>query len=318
MSPVRAGIVLALAAFIGLLIAPAAVGAVGTPLADAASNESEVTVSSFMQSSAADAENTIESGLFETAYKSADNESRADVVTDRTESLQKKVSTLEAEREELQENEESLSSAEYHARMTQLTVQITMLDRTVDRMVPMATEAGVDRERLDVLRENASSLNGSEVRTVARGLGGFDAQPGNGPPEFVNATQKSAHGNGTTGPESDGPANPAVDQNDSATDNVETLPGLGTDPTDTSDGHGVAQTKAETNATGAGTNPTGADTNPTGAEANTDTDDEDTAGHEDAAESADGPSDGSAADQAGGTETAAGPDRGPADDVPGQ
>ncbi|WP_124177778.1 hypothetical protein [Natrarchaeobius halalkaliphilus] len=228
---------------VGLTVAPVA-GVVGSAAetesdSDADSNET-VSVSSFMQSSAADAESTVESGLFETEYESAANDTRADLVRDRTDDLEERLAALQAEREELRENATNLSSAEYNARITRLSVEVASLEQSVDRTIPRANETGLESDRLDELRANASELAGPEVATIARGVAGFDRQPG--------------------GPSTDG------DDGVPGQSGIDTPPGQDSTPDDreTGDGNGTTQT-ADDGPTPNGTDD-GTDRNETGAD----------------------------------------------------
>ncbi|RQG98021.1 hypothetical protein [Natrarchaeobius chitinivorans] len=183
MRATRALAVLVLATVVGLTIAPVAGGAVASSPADTESPSNETvdseanhTVSSFMQSSAADTANTVESGLFETKYERASDDDRATLVDDRVAELEVRLEALEAERDELSEGNETLSTGEYHARMAKLAVEIAALERSIDRTVPRAADAGVDHDRLDGLQSNATDLSASNVSMAARGLTGYHGQ----------------------------------------------------------------------------------------------------------------------------------------------
>ncbi|TYT62926.1 hypothetical protein [Natrialba swarupiae] len=186
MRSTRLVVFLTIAVMFGLTAAPAAAGDVTTPSLDAQSNEStqsggNLTVSSFMQSSAADAESSVESGLFETKYENADDDKRAALVDDRTAALETQLEALEAERELLEEVDENVSTGEYRARSAKLAIGIVALERSLERTIPRANETGVDRDRLDDLRSNASDLSGSAVAAEARGIAGLEQFDG-GPP----------------------------------------------------------------------------------------------------------------------------------------
>lgn len=214
MSTSRSVALLVLVAVVGLTVAPLASGAVVDALADDVdaltddtdsgdnSNDetaSEVDVSTFMQSSAADAERSVESGMHDSKYEAADDETRADLVVERTDDLEERLAALEAERDELREQEGDLHQGEYRARMTRLAVEIQSLEREIDRTEQRAAETGVDDERLDELRENASELSGPEVAEIARGLGGPDGTPGGGPPDHAGADDQTDDGDGGQG-----------------------------------------------------------------------------------------------------------------------
>ncbi|WP_436347294.1 hypothetical protein [Natronorubrum sp. FCH18a] len=213
MSTSRSVAFLVLVAIVGLTVAPIASGAVvGTLTGDSndegeSSDEIESTmdVSTFMQSTATDTERSVESGMHDSRYNAADNESRADLVLERTDELEDRLETLEAERDELRESkaDDDLHPGEYRARMTRLTVEIQSLERSIDRTEQRANETDVDDERLDDLRENAASLSGPEVAEIARGLGGPDGTPGGGPPDHAgpsNQTDDGDRGQGNANP----------------------------------------------------------------------------------------------------------------------
>ncbi|AXR83196.1 hypothetical protein [Natrarchaeobaculum sulfurireducens] len=207
MTSTRAVALLVILAVAGVAFAPAASGAVATGIGDAdqpavadgaATSEDEspsengssnASVSAFMQSNAAQAEYTVESGMFDAAFENAANESRADVVVDRTAILEDRVDALEAERDELQ-TDGNLSEPEHQARLTRLTVELASLNQSIDRAEHRANESGVDGERLGALRSNASALAGPDVAETARGLAGVDGHPGASPP----ADERSSSG----------------------------------------------------------------------------------------------------------------------------
>lgn len=200
----RSVAVLVLVAVVGLAIAPFASGAVVTAPAadDGTESEPNASVSTFMQASTADAENTIDAEMFAAKYNGSDNESRETLVLERTGELDERVERLEAEREALREQQDDLHPGEYRARMTQLTVEIRALEREIDRTERRANETGVDTDRLDELRDNAANLSGPEVAEIARGLAGVDEPPGRGPPDGT-----PGNGNGPPGAENGTPGN---------------------------------------------------------------------------------------------------------------
>ncbi len=226
---------LVLVAILGLTVAPVASGAVvGTLTGDSdgedeSSNEAEpeIDVSTFMQSTATDAERSVESGMHDSRYEAADNETQAEMVREQTDTLEERHADLEAEHEVLQEQKDELHRGEYQARMAQLTVEIQSLDRAIDRTEQQATETGVDDERLDELRENAATLSGPEVAEIARGLGGPDGTPGGGPPTHANAGNQTdgAPGQGNASPP--GHAGPGDETDDEGAQADDENPGQG-------------------------------------------------------------------------------------------
>lgn len=203
MTTTRMAAVLVVVAVAGLAVAPALGGAAAVPTQDgdegdvSASNESEsnATVSAVMQANAAEAEHAVESGMFDAAFETADNESRAALVADHTDDLEADLEALREERETLRERADELSPSVYQARMTRLAVEISSLERAIDRTEPKANATGVGRERLETLRENATELAGPDVAAAARGVPGFGEHPGAGP--------GPAAGPGANGPQAD-------------------------------------------------------------------------------------------------------------------
>lgn len=189
----------------GLTLAPVASGALGSTIgddADAESNDNETaSVGAVMQANAADAESSVDAGMFDAKYDDADNETRGDLVVDRTDDLEERIAELEAERENLSERSDELHPGHYQAAMSQYAVQIQALEREIDRTEHRANETGVDVDRLAELRTSAADLAGHEVAEIARGIAGVGDSPGQGPPEGETPGQGPPHESGN---ESDG------------------------------------------------------------------------------------------------------------------
>lgn len=204
MIPTRTVVLLAVAV-VGLSIAPVAAGAVaGTFVETETGTQAELgvdadvvaatgtdvdsaantTVATFMQSSAADAQRSVEAGMFDAEYERADDEERADLIANRTDDLADRLERLEAERAELRDRSNgNLSTGEYQARMGELTAEIAALEREIEHTKPRAEAVGVGSDRLETLERNASSLAGPDVAATAQGLGlGASGDvPGGGP-----------------------------------------------------------------------------------------------------------------------------------------
>ncbi|TYL40066.1 hypothetical protein CV102_00340 [Natronococcus pandeyae] len=182
MTATRSVVLLVAVALVGLTVAPAAsgafAGAIGADSTTEQPDEEEVapgqSVSTFMQSSAADTSNTVESEMFEAKYEDADNETRKTLVDERADGLEATLESLENERDELQEQEDELSEPQYQARMTRLTVEITALERSVEQTQPFALDTDVGLDRLESIRENAAELSGEQIADIAKQLVGFD------------------------------------------------------------------------------------------------------------------------------------------------
>jgi len=195
--------VLLVVAIVGLASALIMGGAVVGAIAEETDEPANATVSTVLQSSAADTQNAIGEGLFEAEYDTADAEHQSSVVTDRTEQLETQLADLETEREELREHEDELSNGQYQARMATLSAEMAGLERSIDRTKPRAAESGADQERLETLQTNASELAGPDVAAVARETPGQERIPGEGLPD-----------DGDTGPPDNGDAGPPGDGDD--------------------------------------------------------------------------------------------------------
>lgn len=178
--------VLIVVAVVGLTVAPVASAALATGFAaqddEGADEEPDNTsmgaeVSEFMQSSAASADHAVETRMFDAAYRNADENHRADVVSDRATTLEQRLAVLEREHEELTEQRDEMNPVAYDARMTRLTVQITSLENAINETEPRADESGVGTDSLADLRTSALALSGPEIAERASQLIGVDTLP---------------------------------------------------------------------------------------------------------------------------------------------
>ncbi|WP_201294041.1 ABC transporter C-terminal domain-containing protein [Natronorubrum halalkaliphilum] len=201
MTTTRLVVLLVLVTTVGLTVAPVASGAVADALVDTddagdGASETNTTVSTFMQSSAADTENAVESGMFDAKYNAAEDDEQGDMVVDRTATLENRLDELEAEREALNESGDDLHPGEYQARLAKLGAEIRSLETELDKTEQRAVETGVDDERLANLQSNASNLTGSEVAQLARGLAGGNGTPGGPPDDPGNQSAGNGQGQG--------------------------------------------------------------------------------------------------------------------------
>ncbi|AFO58999.1 MULTISPECIES: hypothetical protein [unclassified Natrinema] len=188
------------AVVVGLTVAPLASAAAVDSLTEdhalhSARSETAPTnasVGTLLQATAAETKETVETGMFEAAYETADDESQAAIVGDRTAELESKLRSLEAERAELREQRAGLSRGAYRSRMAKLTVEIATLERSIERTTETIDDGSIDdsdlatlRENATRLRENASAEAGPDIAAVARGLSDSDGPPGvgAGPPD---------------------------------------------------------------------------------------------------------------------------------------
>jgi hypothetical protein len=137
-------------------------------------DDAEQGVNTFMHSSTADTSNAVESEMFEAEYEEANNDTQETLVDERADGLTATLESLEDEREELRENRDELSGPQYEARMTQLTVEITALERAVEQTKPFATDTEVGTDRLESIQESITDLGGEQIAEVAKGIVGFD------------------------------------------------------------------------------------------------------------------------------------------------
>ncbi|MDG5817839.1 hypothetical protein [Natronococcus sp. A-GB7] len=182
MNSTRSAALLAAVLLVGLTVAPVASGAFASVGADDRSDEqddrhdSEVErgVTTFMQSSATDTSSTVESEMFEAKYEAADDDARERLVDERADGLAAQLESLEHERDELREHGDELSTPQYQARMTRLTVEIVALERAVEQTKPFADDKEVGVDRLETLEENVADLGGEQIAAVATELLGFE------------------------------------------------------------------------------------------------------------------------------------------------
>lgn len=141
-------------------------------------------LSTFMQSSSADASNAVDSGMYEARYESADAEDRADVVNERIDELEASAANLD---DHGLDSEDSVSPNE-RAKLTRTAVELHSLNESIDRVEQQAAESGADTDRVDELRTDASKLSGPEITAHARNISGIDPPggPSDEPPGQAN------------------------------------------------------------------------------------------------------------------------------------
>ncbi|AFZ71985.1 hypothetical protein [Natronobacterium gregoryi] len=228
MTTTRTVALLAVVAVVGLAITSVAAGAVAnsSTSVEPDASESNATVGTVMQMTAADAEHSIESQLFDVSYEQSPEERRADLVADRTTALESEVERLESEQaalRDLQETNETPTA--YQARMAKLAVEINALEHEIERTKPRAAATDLGKDRLETLERNTSGLVNAEVNAVARSVPGLDRQSGGvamGPPTDRN-TANETPGQGMTPPGQNGTATPPGQNDDAA-------PGAGDGP----------------------------------------------------------------------------------------
>lgn len=226
-------VVVAMAASVSL----PAVAATPTPTDDSGDDAAaEAAMTAFMQSTAARANDSIESGMWQARVHNANESTRASMVTNRTDRLSERLERLQERNRSLKDRYENgtLPEAAYHARASQLSGRIVALRDSVSDTGVVAAEVGVDRTQLARLRQNASELRGPQVAVLARGLTGNDSSapvtdpqeppdwvptnetdggqpddPGNGGPPVDDPAGEPPDGGGNAGPRQGGGSNGA-------------------------------------------------------------------------------------------------------------
>ncbi|MFB6170915.1 MAG: hypothetical protein ABEJ23_00150 [Haloarculaceae archaeon] len=129
-----------------------------------------------MQASAAQAQGSVENGMWTAGFERADAEHRTQMVQQRSDALGRKLDRLRTERADLLNQSDGTVTARDRARAAQLLARIESLQAAVNDTQTAAKTAGVDASRLDEIRTGARNLTGPEVSEMARGPAG----PSNG------------------------------------------------------------------------------------------------------------------------------------------
>ena len=140
MSSYRA-VLLAVLVVVGTALAAPFAGAVevadvtdaqGDEDVDADANETSVgaQVSSFMQTSSANATSEVENGMFEAEYASADN--RTAVVDRRADSIEQRIADLRERKQQLTERKDEMNPVAYDAQMSRIVAELDALERQID------------------------------------------------------------------------------------------------------------------------------------------------------------------------------------------
>ncbi|WP_435346201.1 hypothetical protein [Haloarchaeobius sp. HRN-SO-5] len=140
--------------------------------------------STFAQSSATEAESSVDNGMWGAAWRSsADNQSRTELVQSRTTVLEQRVEELERQLAQLRERRSDMNPVAYRAQLARLTSQLSALGEALDQTETAAEEVGADTATLQTIRANASELSGPDVAEMAHelaGEGGPEDVPGLG------------------------------------------------------------------------------------------------------------------------------------------
>jgi prefoldin subunit 5 len=168
-------------------------------------------ISSFAQASAADANATMDMGMWNASVNDSDDaesevDGRLSALERRLERLQNRSDELEAMRDN-----ETIHEQVYEARASAIQRQIANVESAINHTNETAQRYGVavDADKLERLRSNASNMTGPEVSAIARNL----TNAPRGPPADAGPPDHAGPGNETDGGPPDAPG-----QNDNETD----------------------------------------------------------------------------------------------------
>ena len=177
---------------------------------ETAANDSEnetafgTQMAAFMQSNAAQVDDSVDNGMWEAGFERANESERARLAHTRTENLSARMAALQAQNETLQERYEngSLSYQEYVVQAAQLNGRMEALEHGVNGTARAAERAGLNTSALSDLRRNAHNMTGPEVAGIAKSLvRGDRGPPADVPGKGANVTDRDG------GPPSDAPGN---------------------------------------------------------------------------------------------------------------
>ncbi|WP_340100955.1 hypothetical protein [Salinibaculum salinum] len=227
-------LVLALAIAVALLFAMPVVGS-GVDGSQAAQVENNTTseenssfgeqLSAFMQTSAVDANTTVETGMWNAGVNASAAPERD--VTNRTAQLERERQQLARKATQLREKRDRLPRVAYTAQASSLRERIRSLQERINGTERTAQRVGVNASALDRLRTQTANMSGPEVSAVARNI--TDAP--RGPPAGVPGGPPGETGppNDTTGPPTDDNATDRLPSRDGTPRGV-TDPGNETGP----------------------------------------------------------------------------------------
>lgn len=222
MSARQAVAVAVLVALGGVVAVAPAVGIVGTDAgqtdqpqenatADGNTTSLGAQLSSFMQTSSAEANGSVDTGMWSAKYNDTDSEQRPEEIERRSRTLERRLERLENRMADLEaERENGSTDAAYVARASRLAGEIESLKTAINETDDAATEAGVNDTRLDELRNRANNASGQEVARMARNLTVVRAGQ-RGPPDEAGAEGEGDR-QGQAGP----PATPGSGGNQSS------------------------------------------------------------------------------------------------------
>ncbi|MFT4891529.1 MAG: hypothetical protein ACI9YT_002462, partial [Halobacteriales archaeon] len=105
-------------------------------------------ISSFMGATAAEANGSVENGMFAASFNATPPGNRTSVVENRTHVLERRLKRLQTRKAALIANRENMTRAAYVARMGALTGQIESLQAAINQTVQFAERTGANASRL--------------------------------------------------------------------------------------------------------------------------------------------------------------------------
>lgn len=139
-----------------------------------------------------------------------DNSSKAAVLADRLQTVDKRLTELEERKADLEARHDAgeITDGRFRAEMAKIATQIRLLSQATNQTeqattaVPRAAleERGVNATAIQTLRNRASELSGPEVAAIARDIAGPNAGEipgrGNGPPRNETGAPGNSRGDG--------------------------------------------------------------------------------------------------------------------------
>jgi hypothetical protein len=192
-------------------------------------------ISSFMQSSTAEVDGAVETGMWTAAFDTTENQSvRAQLLDRRTSELRTELTDLQQRKRELIAEREAgnITEVAYKAKVSRLVGEINALQSAIDTTSTRAEQTNASVESLDALRTESENLTGPEIASVARNTTGVGVDNGQGgPPADVG------NGSGVGSGNSAGNGNSATDA-DNETTGAPVDVGNGTNETNASNAGG--------------------------------------------------------------------------------
>jgi hypothetical protein len=203
-----------LVAVVAVVAAAPAVGAVGTTEVttlpeNGTANESSASlgaqISSFMQASSAEANGSVDDGMWVASFNSTNESDRERVVNGRVASIERRLDRLQDRLEALENARENgtIPEVAYVAQASRLNEQIDALTDSINETDEAARRVGVNDTRLDRLRTEASNMTGHEIARLARNLSVVGPPAGAGPPDDAGPPEDAGPDDDETGPPDD-------------------------------------------------------------------------------------------------------------------